>query len=389
MKKARIIWAIWLLLALAYGLLSEDPFALTVFPFSVILPLLMAWLTRRAARDLTAQLSGVKSEEKGSTAAAHLTVSHPGLFPLERVMVTLSGENLLTGATFRKRLRMSFPGRKTVTEELELSEEYCGKVRITLVKAEIKDPFGLFKFEKVFGDRIQVLWRPRSFPVATEILYGESMNLDSEEYSMRKAGFDPSETFAIREYMPGDSPRQIHWKLSEKMGDLMVRDYGLPIQNTILLLLETGYQPGTQAPEPSRLDGLMEGFVSLSQELAARGIGHSIAWQNHEDHSFSIYEIGDAEELISLLPELLGAAAGEDPVSVLGHYLEGREQCEFAHTVIFAPCEETEADLIADRCLVTEILCEEAGAGTYQSGAVKIVSAGPEGMAEAMAFLEI
>ncbi len=84
--------------------------------------------------------------------------------------------------------------------------------------------------------------------------------MDSDEYSMRKAGYDPSETFAIREYQPGDRIRQIHWKLTEKFDSLMVRDYGLPIQNTVLLLLETG-SPGRRSR--TGLSGRLGGGIAL------------------------------------------------------------------------------------------------------------------------------
>lgn len=54
-----------------------------------------------------------------------------------------------------------------------------------------------------------------------------SVELDSDEYSMRHPGDDPSETFALREYVPGDRVRSIHWKLTEKTGEVIVRQLGL------------------------------------------------------------------------------------------------------------------------------------------------------------------
>lgn len=37
-------------------------------------------------------------------------------------------------------------------------------------------------------------------------------------------GDDPGETYDIREYRSGDSIRQIHWKLSGKLDDIMIRE---------------------------------------------------------------------------------------------------------------------------------------------------------------------
>ncbi|MCQ2538114.1 MAG: DUF58 domain-containing protein [Lachnospiraceae bacterium] len=51
---------------------------------------------------------------------------------------------------------------------------------------------------------------------------------------------DPSEAYGIREYVPGDSIKSIHWKLSEKTGKTMVREYGMPVpQPEVRLIAQT------------------------------------------------------------------------------------------------------------------------------------------------------
>lgn len=118
----------------------------------------------------------------------------------------------------------------------------------------------------------------------------------------------------------------------------MVRDYGLPIQNTILLLLETGY--AQDKPDPDCMDALAEALLSVSQELASQQVVHSIGWQNHEENTFSCVEVETEEDLNLVLPELLGAVPGEDRMTVAEHYMENREQLEFAHMVVFTPGHE-------------------------------------------------
>ena len=83
----------------------------------------------------------------------------------------------------------------------------------------------------------------------------------------------------------------------------MVRDYGLPIQNTILLLLETGY--GAEEADADCLDALAGALYSVSQELLSQQIIHSIGWQNHEENTFQCVEVEAEEDLNALLPQLL------------------------------------------------------------------------------------
>ena len=72
-------------------------------------------------------------------------------------------------------------------------------------------------------------------------------------------GSDPTETFQIREYVPGDSLRQIHWKLSAKAGRYMVRDAAKPVDHRLTIYVERRTAP------PRLADGLMEAAVSLCQ----------------------------------------------------------------------------------------------------------------------------
>ena len=64
---------------------------------------------------------------------------------------------------------------------------------------------------------------------------------------MNKKGSDYSETFQLREYVPGDSIKQIHWKLSEKLDKLVVREASLPVQKSTLVFwdkyAENGFSP--------------------------------------------------------------------------------------------------------------------------------------------------
>lgn len=66
----------------------------------------------------------------------------------------------------------------------------------------------------------------------------EGFDMESFRYSGNRPGDDPGETYDIREYQPGDSIRQIHWKLSGKLDDIMIREKSFPVDDTVLILAE-------------------------------------------------------------------------------------------------------------------------------------------------------
>lgn len=354
------------------------------------LPVLSILLALRLKGKLRVELSAGAYGEKGKEIEGKIRVYNRSFLPVQRILCEIICENLLTGEKETSILPMAAPVKKTVETDIRLRCMHAGRVRISMQKIYYYDLFGLAGFHlKPTGETSTLtLVSPHTFSMETQIAYGENANMDSDEFSMNKAGYDPSETFAIREYQPGDRIKQIHWKLSEKYDNLMVRDYGLPIQNTILLLLETGRPVGSQPVEPEYLDTLAEAILSLSQELLSQQVVHSIGWQNHEEGTFSCIELENEEDLNIALAEILGAVPGEDIMTAAEHYLEHHEQMEFAHVVLFTTRHHSNLSFLAGQCLLTEVICGEE-AGYDQLDGMAVIGIHPDTAAESFAYVEI
>lgn len=63
---------------------------------------------------------------------------------------------------------------------------------------------------------------------------------DSEIYSGERRGDDPSELYQVRPYRAMDSVRDIHWKLTAKENQLMVKEHGFPLGCVILIWIDFG-----------------------------------------------------------------------------------------------------------------------------------------------------
>lgn len=391
MGKSRVLWVLWLVFAFLFLAMTGSNAAYLLLLVSVVLPLVSGLITKGISGRLDAELSASAYGEKGKEISVGVSVKNTGFFPADRLICQVCCENLLTGEKEFISLRMAAPARTRARMELWMKSRHAGRVRISLRRITCFDLFGLFRFQVRPSEEVYALTMvsPHTFSVETQIAYGESTNMDSDEYSIKKAGYDPSETFAIREYRPGDRMRQIHWKLTEKFDNLMVRDYGLPIQNTILLLLETGRLSQSEKIEPDCLDALAEAILSVSQELLSQQIVHSVGWQNHEENIFSCMEVENEEELSSLFPGLLGAVPGEDARSVAEHYMENREQLEFAHVVIFTPQHRPNLAFLSGQCLLTEVIVSPGGDGLDQQDGIAIVEASPETLTETLSYIEI
>ena len=114
----------------------------------------------------------------------------------------------------------------------------CEVVSMKIKKFYVYDFLNLFcLFKKVnLNGSILVLPEMSDEFLIQKIGYKIS-NDESMLYSDKRPGDDVTEIFAIRDYVAGDKIRNIHWKLSSKKDNLMVKDYSLPLlENDVVLV---------------------------------------------------------------------------------------------------------------------------------------------------------
>ncbi len=128
---------------------------------------------------------------------------------------------------------------------------------------------------------------------------------DTEDYSNERPGYDLSEMFQIRDYVPGDSQRQIHWKLSHKYGKLIVKDPSLPITRSAAVFWERT----EENPTVDRTDAEAEIVVSVCRNLLSQSVQFTVGWNEGDAGRCVFQQIRDMDDLIGLLPRLLTAQA--------------------------------------------------------------------------------
>jgi uncharacterized protein (DUF58 family) len=113
------------------------------------------------------------------------------------------------------------PGH-TVAQPLEIPALRRGIVRIGPATTVRSDPVGLLRREHAFEDVHELYVHPRTAPIPST---SAGLIRDLEGSPTRRLVDADMSFHAIREYAPGDSRRQIHWKSTAKTGQLMVRQY--------------------------------------------------------------------------------------------------------------------------------------------------------------------
>lgn len=330
MLKSRFLWALWLLFALALYLFSGSFAALLLLLCSFLLPIFCVAAQKIACKGLSFSLSTPASCEKGQNITCALQLKNSSLLPTVKISGELTCQNLLTGQTASLPFLSAAAPRETEKLPFIFSASCCGRLALQAKLSYATDFFGLIKFRLKSPLTAFTLVFPALFTTNPRITPAAGAAADSSAYCTEKPGFDSSEPFALRDYREGDSPRAIHWKLTQKHDRLIVREASLPLENSILLVLDNSYEK--IAPPPEVFSAAAEALCSLSQTIAARGNAHSIGWQHEKSGLMLRYPIANEEELFALLPRLLGVAPRKgalDTATLLG----SAEQHSDAHIV--------------------------------------------------------
>jgi hypothetical protein len=211
-------WAVLLLAVLGWGLggpmrWTELRYLGAVCTFGLVVGLVAVLLPWPASVSLSAH---PQRTSVGSTTTIEMLL-RARLLPLVTPMVRLEGDV----ASQVMRLPTLWPWR-TRTESIEHDAEGRGIFALGPLRHVQSDPLGLFQRVRPWGEASTLWVRPRVI-VPDSFSQGGAFDLEgvpSEQMSMSDLAFH-----ALREYVPGDDLRNVHWRSSAKANTLLVRQY--------------------------------------------------------------------------------------------------------------------------------------------------------------------
>ncbi|MEJ3404541.1 DUF58 domain-containing protein [Rathayibacter sp. YIM 133350] len=114
--------------------------------------------------------------------------------------------------------------------------ERRGVISVGPVRTIRGDPVGLLRRELTWSDRVELFVHPRTAAIPS---LSTGILRDLEGAPTRDITDSDVSFHALREYMPGDDRRFIHWRSSAKTGTYMVRQFEQTRRSHILVALST------------------------------------------------------------------------------------------------------------------------------------------------------
>lgn len=215
-----------------------------------------------AAKTLTiTSLLTDTTVQRGEDVALQIGVKYAGFLPIAPLTAEIAAGPDRPAQTLRLN---GLPGKEQKLT-LNFHAAHVGVTSPGVKKIVISDLLGMFTVEKlplVQGGELIVL--PLPFDVGA-LTYAAG---DSGTESMARASEDVTSPADVRAYQPGDAMKKIHWKLSVRKQELMVRRFEAPVMPDALVLLDCSRPPKT-ADENAQLDlrdALLETAASVMQQ---------------------------------------------------------------------------------------------------------------------------
>lgn len=210
-----------------------------------------------------------------------MVTKNKGFFPMMRMEVLLVTEDLCTGVKKKAWVKLADIPRGEGSFVRMVSFSGTGTYRVRPKRVRVYDFTGLFSGKKRGKSEacIHVMPKLHEIPVrlsqTVRNFYGEA-----DVYDEHTPGHDNSELFAVREYRKGDRLQNIHWKLTAKQDELMVKEHSLPKACPVVLFL--GFYT-KKRKKPEQMIAFLEAAASLSFSMLDASCPHYVVWYDEAE----------------------------------------------------------------------------------------------------------
>lgn len=295
MRKNRLGYLFLVILSAILLFTFGLPFFLLLFLFWIGFAVVLGILIHYDAKNMQIQAQFRIDEGEKKKIVLNLLVETKGiLLASKAVGVELECQNRMFNIFQTRRLLLNL-GDKKSEYEIPVSKEQCGEIIVRCREAYVYDFLGLFKVPiTTFGEMTTVIY-PQKVQMHVEMskdIYGRPRE---EGQIQNRRGNDPSEMFDIREYVPGDDIRAVHWKLSSKTDTLILREASDPSHYNLVVLIDLGLEQENEPVPSASLNAAIAYGSGIMEKLVKQRVAFCVVIPTKT--GLRVYEIREEWDL--------------------------------------------------------------------------------------------
>lgn len=194
------------------------------------------------------------------------------------VEVTVEWENCMLGESREETIQFYLKHNQERVP-VKLGFSCCGEILIHNMQVTIYDIFGLCRLRTASFGKKRMMIHPEQLGIRVEYDRNVGGDIDEEWESLPQRGNDVSEVYDLREYRPGDSYKAIHWKISGKLDELIIREPGDAMHTEAVIILDLGRNDASGKPVERKLISATVAFTQICcRNLLDSGINYRLAY---------------------------------------------------------------------------------------------------------------
>ena len=295
-------FALLFLLLTVLLVLTGSAWILAGIGLMFLLPLTSWGANAYVRKHLLGEIILPTTTAKNAAVNCTVRIHNDALLPVARYFCTVEIVNDLTCETETVTLAGGVGAKQSSTHSFLLQSRYCGRLYVALKSVTLMDYFGFLPRKANIKAAARITVLPDLFPMDADMTARPSYASDG---AADRRGEDRSEVFQLREYQPGDDVRQIHWKLSAKLEELVLKEASLPESRSLLVFWDKRAK-GT----PAQMDALAEVVASVSSGLLESGVLFALSWTERDE--LQMQDIVDETILLQTIPALVKNTGSPD-----------------------------------------------------------------------------
>lgn len=382
MSKNRIFYLLYLIACILFSALYQSRLSALLLSTAVIYPAVAALIALISLYTLNVGFAENEAvHEKNQTFEVPVFLHNNFIFPYAPVQLECLLPDCDTGLFMKKQVFACVAPLKKMRIFVPCRHKYRGLFAAKLMRVTVYDPLRIIRFSRRADSTMQLVFLPRRISVdgLDEVFGGERGLIPQQNQSG-----DINEFSHAREYAMGDIFQMIHWKLTAKHDELMVKQYDANDDCQTAVLCNFSYAAGSVGAVLRQSDAVVEAAVAVAMSLSDGGVKTVVDTGTAEAGSSEITDNGSFDrfyDVISVLPikpqtedfaALIAKYTDTEPAalimitpviseSIIAAAQAAGERLGGAAVLIYVNCTGKPSEMSTDRhCFVFAEICGDA-----------------------------
>lgn len=290
--KYQITYILFILFFLTGAIFYRQSFLAVLLILLCVLPIISIYLLVALGKNITFKtVTKTDSVTAGNNIVILATIKNPYILPFLNCEVFFELQNLFFENDIAHELAISAPARKTHQIAIPILTKSPGMCEINFKNIEITDYLHLYTISLPLSQIHQIPVMPEK--KETEYpLFPALFDTDDEDEFTDIVGVQSYDIKELREFRSGDRQNSIHWKMSSKSDDILVKEMEKTASRILLLLPEF---------DKSKIDATMSTLWSYLNFLVEHQEIFKVCLFNYKTKEYSFNLVTTKDEALDCL----------------------------------------------------------------------------------------